>query len=523
MKNIRLILIFGVLIIALAAAAVLVQKNQETRKSAYFSTAKIRLLPTNVNKTVGQDVPVHVWVETANEAKADGVRAVLCYGDGSKIGFADAAAANAAVTIGAESGMTSKIVLLKEYDGKKCINVTFTSDNDASLLKAGSFEVGVINFKALAAGSVTVETVPARGEVSGSNPSDPIDKAMQLDTAVSQVAVGIMAGEGEGPTPTLDYYVSTFLGETLVDNNPRLTLRLGNDSGSNVRSDRVVWAVFSDETAGISDVVETSYDANFEGVINAPRMCSSKDVSKCIDFIQDHTYCVKVYEDINSSLGPNFRNAPNYSRMVGSDCEKLDITDLTSDENTLSFKMTYLGVKKSDEHASADSWKISAVVMGGGVTKVFTNIAPTKLSVVSTVAGVEMRTYRVNLPLAGFSPRQDLAVFVRGQKHIQVKYGKDGQNAFYNQTGGELDVVADKVFDFTAYPLLPGDITGPTRGVQDGKIDGRDWVFVNEEVQKRGRGEAWDVKADLDANATVNSADLSVLTQSLLERQSQLY
>lgn len=407
MKNKKILIISLFLLLALSGALILVNQNQETRRSAYFSTASITVLPTELSKEVGQDVPVQIWVNTPEGDKVDGVRAVLCYGDGTKIGGFEGAtvqdredsAMEAVTTYKSDTGMDIDVVLLREYDGKKCINLTFTSNLGPNRLKSGSFKVGTVNFKALAPGNVTVETLPVREEVSGNNPNDPIDKAMEVSTDVSQSMVTITGSGGDTPTA------------------------------------------------------------------------------------------------IPTDLPP--ANA----------------------EDTLSFKMTFLGALK--QYNGADGWRLSVIVRDeDGNQQVFENIATTRLDEVSTVGGAQLATYRVSLPLSTLATRQNLAVFIRGPKHIQVKYGADGQSGLYNKEGGELAVVANRVFDFTKYPLLPGDITGTTRGVQDGVVDGLDWVFLLEEI---ARGRQADIKADLDANGKVNGADLTVLSQALVERQSQLY
>ncbi len=185
----------------------------------------------------------------------------------------------------------------------------------------------------------------------------------------------------------------------------------------------------------------------------------------------------------------------------------------------LKFKFTYAGVSKDNQ--SADDWKISVIVMDKmGKKQVFENVVPEKISQISSVRNLQLRTYQAKLVLSEeFVNHESLAVFINGPKHIQTKYGKDKQNSFYNLQGGDIDVLLlDKIYDFSAYPLLAGDLTGGVGGGRDGVIDGRDFAFVKIEASRNGNK-----MADLNADGKVNSADTTTLLQSLEERQAQLY
>lgn len=196
----------------------------------------------------------------------------------------------------------------------------------------------------------------------------------------------------------------------------------------------------------------------------------------------------------------------------------------TPSEDSLSFKFSYLEVR--EDYAGADDWKLTVIVrQKDGTQTVAEKVATTKTEETVTYTRdddrkVKLRVYQASVPLTGIADRKDLAVFIRGPKHIQVKYGVDGQTDFYNQAGGELTVVKGTVYDFSKYPALPGDVSGEARGVRDGKIDGRDFSFIKSEVVKRSQG---DIKADLNGNQALESGDITTFAQALKERQSQLY
>jgi hypothetical protein len=120
-------------------------------------------------------------------------------------------------------------------------------------------------------------------------------------------------------------------------------------------------------------------------------------------------------------------------------------------------------------------------------------------------------------------------VFVRGPKHLQVKYGKDDQNYFYNTEDGQLSGLTKNesttpVFNFTGYPLLAGDVTGSTNGVQDGVIDGYDFSYIKSEAIKRTSISAHGyMLADINGNCEMESSDLTWMMLSLIDKQGQFY
>ncbi len=77
------------------------------------------------------------------------------------------------------------------------------------------------------------------------------------------------------------------------------------------------------------------------------------------------------------------------------------------------------------------------------------------------------------------------AVFIKGPQHLQMKYGKDEQTGFYEKEGGEISLGVDeseKVYDFSEYSILAGDISGEKEGVADGRVDGRDFSYMKSKI-----------------------------------------
>ena len=172
----------------------------------------------------------------------------------------------------------------------------------------------------------------------------------------------------------------------------------------------------------------------------------------------------------------------------------------------------------------ATGWPVVITVMApNGTKKVYTAQVPVRdTSITNKVA------YRGQLTLTDFPYYQNLAIFIKGPKHLQNKYGVNNQTAYYNQAGGAITLTSNAattvVQDFTGYPLMPGDLTGATSGVQDGMVDGRDWSYLKVVADRRdvvGNGQY--LLTDLDGNCQVAGMDTSFFILTLKDKLEQLY
>jgi len=219
-------------------------------------------------------------------------------------------------------------------------------------------------------------------------------------------------------------------------------------------------------------------------------------------------------------------NSPEPSNG-GSSCEKEDGSlglSETKDCNTqacddgipkLSFDFTFAGVRAGSKCVA--NKKVDVIVMKGDQKVVYEDVPV----VASGEENSRKETiYRLsNLDIASdFSDMTGLAVFVKGPKHLQMKFGEDNQGEYYNQSGGQIDVVAGKVFDFSEYSLMAGDVN------RDGAVDVIDFV----ETKKRAAihemiEEGEESQYDLDGSCQVNTIDMAILVQSLNEKYDQVY
>jgi hypothetical protein len=178
--------------------------------------------------------------------------------------------------------------------------------------------------------------------------------------------------------------------------------------------------------------------------------------------------------------------------------------------------------------AQCANWPVQVRVMDkdGNFSQTFDNVALTKTS--RTNANGET-IYRGSVVLSGFTKVNNLAVFIKGPKHLGIKYGVDKQTSYYKTFAGTIggltyDASTSPTFDFSGYHLLAGDVTGSISGVQDGVIDGRDFSFVKDQTSRRMSVSAGqDIQSDFNGDCITNASDTIIFVQSLIANQEQTY
>lgn len=188
----------------------------------------------------------------------------------------------------------------------------------------------------------------------------------------------------------------------------------------------------------------------------------------------------------------------------------------------LNYMVAYRGIRPND-HKCMVNWPMELVVLSRGVTQVYENIIPSEI-----IDGEKGVSLKGSVALKGFTYTDQIAVFFKGPKHLQMKYAVQNQSSNYDRAGGQLVLTKDPAtsiwYDFTAHPMLPGDVVGEKSQDQDGDINGLDFIYVKNEVLKLTTIEAGsNLKADLDGNCQANSNDVNLLTLSLKDKQGQLY
>jgi len=195
---------------------------------------------------------------------------------------------------------------------------------------------------------------------------------------------------------------------------------------------------------------------------------------------------------------------------------------LTGDEPILNYKVSFGGVIVHPETLCAVNWPVQIVVLSAGETKIYTDI-PTEIT--STGTNIE---YKGSLALEGFNHLSNVAAFLKGPKHLQMKYAIQNQSGRYNNAGGELVLTRSAetsvLYNFSSYPMLAGDLVGATiNDGPDGEINGVDFAYLKNLPKYELGAAGTSVKGDLDGNCMLTSNDVAVLRISLQEKQGELY
>jgi len=182
--------------------------------------------------------------------------------------------------------------------------------------------------------------------------------------------------------------------------------------------------------------------------------------------------------------------------------------ETTGDE--IKLKMTYAGVIEGTK--CAVDWPIKVIVMAGSEKK--------EISGIKTVRTSEkvnnMMVYEASFRLGDFSGKENLALFVKGPKHLQMKYAKANQEGPYGKAGGEISV--NQSYDFSKYSALAGDVD------LNGWINGQDFSKVKAKAVKyEAVADGGDILEDLDGSCQVNTRDVTLLVNSLDQKQEELY
>ncbi|KKQ69085.1 MAG: hypothetical protein US90_C0019G0007 [Candidatus Shapirobacteria bacterium GW2011_GWE2_38_30] len=86
------------------------------------------------------------------------------------------------------------------------------------------------------------------------------------------------------------------------------------------------------------------------------------------------------------------------------------------------------------------------------------------------------------------------------------------------------DVNSSIWYDFSKYPLLPGDIMAGNSEGQDGLVNGMDFARMKAlAITHETWGEGQFRNGDLDGNCQYNSRDITLLKNSLNEKLDILY
>lgn len=573
MKNNNKSILLGILLlVALAGAVLLVQQRQETRKGAAFANTAIMLLPSEkITASVGDLLPVHLKYTTEGNAQLYNLETVVCYDSQVQL-LESESSGNAALGYG-----TPMFIPMAQGGGdsnQTCVKLIALKDVAKINLAATTGEVAVLKFKALSTGSGQILLNQNLSKATGENSASETDKWITVTDATgtsyeilggvvgdkfSQVECNINTGEytcvadPEGEFTSLTVCQNAEGCDTNITKYNRGTCNTatGKYSCTASATGQYVDLAECQESPGCDVVVGMKYSKGACNNTTGKYTCTASadgqftTLSSC----QDATGCDVVRPSISIppisippisgpvtkySQGTCNSNTGKYSCTASANgqfgtlsaCQDASGCDVvtTGNEPWLKFRMSFLGVAPGYTCANPDDMKLAVSVLASdGTMKTYGGVVPTLVGNQGNLA-----YYEVKLKLTGFNYTDNIAVFVKGPKQLQGKYGINNQSEYYDKAGGQLmglkyDEATTPLFNFEKYPLLAGDVTG-VDGVQDGMIDGLDFSKVKTEATKRTSVEQDGyLLTDLNGNCQMESQDLALLMWSLSVKQDQMY
>jgi len=492
---------FWVLMVgALAGGVYLVRMNQETRKGATANQTVLSVLPDEITLDKDETVTAELWVDTGNATdKMVGGEFEVSF-DRTKMEF-----------VSAEVVMPYSLVNDSPDSGNGPLEFKVVSMT--STLNGGAFNLVKMKFKGLVdsgngsltpSGELVVEGLSEYWTVATINSSSYI-----IGDEVEGCVEGNKKCIDGKPAECVD-------GEWKVNSScfPGLTCVNGvceNAMVCNVGEKKCISttrkAVCTDNEwveSNCTGAGETCVNGSCISVgVTPPGDCTLGD-KKCVNGIP--TWCFEGEWKAMSACGS------------GKECQEgvcVIVEDQDDESLYLNFKTTMLGVR--DDAKCAGGWKAKVAVKdSNGNAKEYSGVELVK-------SGTEegMTVFRGSVKLTDWQVKTGLLVFIKGQKHMQMKYGEDGQEDIFNSLTGKL-VVAEggdsPEYNFKKYPLMPGDVN------QDGKITGGDFSEVKTAAATHETFEEGTFKQnDLNGDCQYNSLDVLLLVKSLDVKQDEIY
>ncbi|MFA6602327.1 MAG: hypothetical protein WCT01_00855 [Candidatus Shapirobacteria bacterium] len=561
-------LVLILLSIALVAALVLVNRNQDNRRSAAFAGTDMLLVSSATTKSVGDKFSIQIYVDTkamgaeGEKAKVDYVKTYMCFGNKVTIEASETGDISEQVRVGDKFNMIM-VSQLEEgagaQAGKTCANIEIKSEKPKAQLGEGTVLVGVVEFTALASGNENIEIVKDMSKVTGFNPVEgstdlylEIGVVNGVEMTFSQGVTKWSKTEGCNTTTGKWFCEQSANGEFATEAECQNTQGCESEVGGYVRTgcNTQVGEYTCNLVASGADFATeaecVTADANCVKInkwghgTTAASCNTATGAWTCIQ-VADGTFNTKEgceadagcevavakynRETCNTATGKYICSQSSGGQYLSvAECEAGGTSCVveTTAAPILNYRITYAGVKNNNECAS--NWPVVITVRKGDLVKTY-NHTPTPDGL---VAG-NLRVYKGSLALTDFTGSSGLSVFIKGPRHLQVKYAKDKQDSFYNLPGGEISLTTvattSQVYDFTAYPDMACDVVGKNSSGPDGVCNGLDYSVVKTAALARSSvpKDSNALVTDMDGDCQMSSADLSLLAQTLKERQDQQY
>lgn len=182
--------------------------------------------------------------------------------------------------------------------------------------------------------------------------------------------------------------------------------------------------------------------------------------------------------------------------------------------DTVSFEVAMAGVRGYSKCLGDNT--VDVVMLKENNRKEYKNVPLTSTSKTTSKGELVFRVNQLNV--TDFGEDSGVAIFVKGMRHLQMKYGENNQTGVYNESGGQLSFDNNTTLNFAGYVMLAGDVN------RDGTVDGVDFVGVKARASTfEAISEGSYSQYDLDGSCQVNNSDIILLIQALNEKYDQMY
>lgn len=190
----------------------------------------------------------------------------------------------------------------------------------------------------------------------------------------------------------------------------------------------------------------------------------------------------------------------------------------SKDDYVLKFEVVFPGVRPN--YTCAEDFKKVNVIVESSVGTTFTakDLILTKTTATADIGEtLPVAVYRGQVSLTGFNYNNNLAVIIKGAKHLGVRYVDNNQNGCRVSRVGKLggltkDASKTPIFDFKKMPLLSGDVNG------NDLLNAEDYTLMKAHVNTTN-----DKVYDLNGDCVVNAVDPTYMLTSLRERCGDTY
>jgi hypothetical protein len=189
------------------------------------------------------------------------------------------------------------------------------------------------------------------------------------------------------------------------------------------------------------------------------------------------------------------------------------VDDVTGNEYILKFRMVFPGVWPNNKYIEGYE-KVKLMVESGIGTTWLGDVTMTKVAASETTSIKEgnepYQVYEAKVPLTNFPYNENLAVTIKGIKHLGMRFGGDDQMGCYRAMLGTLDGLtkdeSTPVFNFVKTPLQGGDVDG------NDLVNAVDYTNVKNALDSIVcKEENKCPKEDINGDGVINAADTTYI------------